>query len=146
MKAFLERAILAAGRTKRSVSGGSMTLQVSNGKAQQILGGALLASGTGVLLVRASSLALHARNLLCAPTLDTAGALGEISLAVLHGLQMMAFDHAILFAAASNILVLFSALVVIAAGITLLRKRLAKALAQLSSPEPSTGAKNGLGA
>ena len=125
-----------------------MTPQVSNGKAQQILGGALFAIGTGVLLVRTSSLALHARNLLRAPALDTAGALGEISLAVLRGLQMVAFDHAILFAVASNILVLFSALVVIAAGITLLRKRLAQALAasQFCSPEPSTGAKNGLGA
>ena len=123
-----------------------MTPQVSNGKAQQILGGALFAIGTGVLLVRTSSLAFHARNLLRAPALDTAGALGEISLAVFHGLQMVAFDHAILFAVASNILVLFSALVVIAAGITLLRKRLAQALAasQFCSPEPSTGAKNGL--
>ena len=77
-----------------------MTPQVSNGKAQQILGGALFAIGTGVLLVRTSSLAFHARNLLRAPALDTAGALGEISLAVFHGLQMVAFDHAILFASA----------------------------------------------
>jgi hypothetical protein len=118
-----------------------MTAQVSNGKAKQILGGALLAIGTGVLLVRTSSFALQACNLLRASALDTAGAVGGIGLAVLHGLQIVAFDHAILFSVVSNILVLFSALVVIAAGITLLRRQFAKALAehQLSSPESSTG-------
>jgi hypothetical protein len=118
-----------------------MTSQVSNGKTTQVIGGTLLAIGMGALLDRTSSLALHACNLFRATALDTAGTLGEIALAALRALQIAAFDHTILFSALSNLLVLFSALVVIATGITLLRKPFAKALVQhqLSSTESSTG-------
>jgi len=120
-----------------------MTAQGFNRKATQLLGAALLATGTGVLLDRASSLLLQDCTLLRASATDAVGTLGEVALAVLRGLQIAAFDHTILSSALSNILVLFSALVVIATGITLLRKPFAKALAlnRLSSPGSSTGDK-----
>jgi hypothetical protein len=138
--AYLPRAPYSrscAGRARDP--GGPHDRQVSNGRTKQILGGALLAIGTGVLLVRTSFLALQACNLLRASAPDTAESLAEVGLAVLHGVQIVAFNRTILFSLLSNILVLFSALAVIAAGVTLLRRPFAKTLAQHRSSESPTG-------
>src|SRR5580704_14526706 len=114
MHTFHERPILALARAGRAIREVHMTGQFSNGRTKQILGGALLAIGTGVLLVRTSLLALQACNLLRASAPDTAESLAEVGLAVLHGVQIVAFNRTILFSLLSNILVLFSALAVIA--------------------------------
>jgi hypothetical protein len=117
------------------------TQQVSNGRLKVIFGGVLLTIGSGIFLWDAGSLALHARNLLSTAGSDCLGALAAAGMALLHTLQVVAFDHAILFSVVSSILVLFSAFVIIAAGMTLLRKQFAEALGQrqLSSPELAKG-------
>jgi hypothetical protein len=117
------------------------TQQVSNGRLKVILGRGLLTIGSGIFLWDAGSLALHARNLLSTARSDSLGALAATGMALLHTLQLVAFDHAIWFSVVSGILVLFSAFVVIAAGIALLRSQFARALGQrqLSSPESAKG-------
>jgi len=117
------------------------TQQVSSGRLKRILGGALLTIGSGIFLWDAASLALHARNLLSTASSDRLGVLAAAGMALLRTLQLVAFDTAILFSVVSSILVLFSAFVVIAAGIALLRKQFARAFGQrqLSSPELAKG-------
>ena len=115
--------------------------QVSHRRLKSIVGGALLAIGSGVLLVDAGSLALQARHQLSVSGSDTLGLLAAAGLALLHALQAVAFAPSILLSVVCNILVLFSASVIVATGMTLLRKQLAEALAQhsLSSLESAKG-------
>jgi hypothetical protein len=142
MTGFSSPRSLALGRAIAASQEVSMaTQQVSNGRLKVIFGGVLLTIGSGIFLWDAGSLALHARNLLSTAGSDCLGALAAAGMALLHTLQVVAFDHAILFSVVSSILVLFSAFVIIAAGMTLLRKQFAEALGQrqLSSPELAKG-------
>jgi hypothetical protein len=117
------------------------TRQASNGRLKSIVGGALLAIGSCVLLFDAGSLALQARHLLSASGAEAIGVLAAAGLALLHTLQAAAFDCSILLSVVSNMLILFSAFVIVATGMALLRKQLANALAQqqLSSFESLKG-------
>jgi hypothetical protein len=104
--------------------------QGSTSGAKAVLGVTFLTLGTGAAVVNLGSLLLHILSLLCAPLVGAAGFAAALGMALLHGLQSAILDPSILSSAVSDILVLFSALVIAAAGLGLLRNPFANAVAR----------------
>jgi hypothetical protein len=91
--------------------------------ARSILGTALLAIGSTVLVAYSVVLAWQFQAALDATVVDSFGFLGSFGLASLRAVRIAALDHAVLLSVVHRILVLCSALIVTLIGIALLPKR-----------------------
>jgi hypothetical protein len=90
---------------------------------RRIVGTALLAIGSTVLVAYSAVLAWQFQAALDSTVMDSLGFFGTIGLASLHAVRIVALDHAVLLSVVHRILVLCSALIVTLIGIALLPKR-----------------------
>ncbi len=98
----------------------------SNRNLRAKMGIVLLSMGSLLMAAKLSLIALQLPHLLASLGIDTLGVLA-LGLALLRLLHTIVFNHAAIFSFVCAILVLFSALVAIVAGLTLLRKRTVEA-------------------
>ncbi|MCU1243178.1 MAG: hypothetical protein JWO71_3904 [Candidatus Acidoferrum typicum] len=97
--------------------------QTSKRNLSGVMGIALLAIGSAVLVTYSAGLAWQFHAALNSTAVESLGFLGSIGLASLHAFRMVALDHAVLLSVVRRILVLCSALIVTLIGIALLPKR-----------------------
>jgi hypothetical protein len=103
--------------------------QAFNVNRRRIVGTALLAVGSAVLLAYSVALAWQFHSALNSTTLDSVGFLGSVGLASLHAMRILVLDHDVMLSVAHRILLLCSALIVMVIGIALLPKRAPEATA-----------------
>jgi hypothetical protein len=99
----------------------------SNRNLRAKMGIVLLSLGSLLMAAKLSLIALQLPHLLACLGIDTLGVHLALGLALLRLLHTIVFNHAAIFSFVCAILVLFSALVAIVAGLTLLRKRTVEA-------------------
>lgn len=99
----------------------------SNRNLRAKVGAVLLSLGSLLMAAKLGLIAVQLPQLLGSLGIDTLGVHMALGLALLRLLHTMIFNHAAIFSFVCAILVLFSALVAIVAGLTLLRKRTVEA-------------------
>ena len=115
------------------------TSQAVNSK--RIIGLALMIVGSIVMLAYVGMLALQVRAFLNASPADLLGSGIGLGLASVRLIPSLAFNHGAVFSWLGKMLVLFSALVVIVAGLALLQNRSARTASsgRLNTQQPTKG-------
>jgi hypothetical protein len=103
--------------------------QTSKRNFSGVVGIALLAIGSAVLVTYSAALAWQFHTALNSAAVDSLGFLGSIGLASLHAFRIVALDHAVLLSVLHRILVLCSALILTLIGVALVPKRATAATA-----------------
>jgi hypothetical protein len=93
---------------------------------KQMVGLGLLIAGSAVMLAYLGVLGFQVKTFLNSSPMDLLGCAAGLGLASLHFAQSVAFSPGLVFSFAYKILVLFSALAVILAGLALLHNRTPK--------------------
>lgn len=107
-----------------------MAQHAKSGNRRAILGMTLLTVGVGAAVVNLGSLLFNLLTLACVPAACAGGFISGVGISLLHSIQAVAFDPSILSSVLSEILVSFSAFVIVAAGTSLLRNPFSGAPAQ----------------
>ena len=103
--------------------------QHSNRKLRGVVGTAILIMGSAVFATYSAVMAWQLQTALDTTAMDSLGCFGALALASLHLVRAVALDHAAVLSVVHHILILFSAFVVMLAGIALLPRRASSATA-----------------
>jgi hypothetical protein len=116
-------------------------IQNSNRDFRSLVGTAMVAIGSAVLLAYSGVMAWQFQAALTGSAIDSLGLLGSIGFASLRVVRAVTFDHAAVLSVVRHILVLFSAFLVTLAGIALLPRRASgvNASGRPNFPTPPSG-------